>query len=130
MNLQAFFWRALIYSVVMAFIVAYAAWQLTPRIIIDNQSEAALDQVIIDLPSSRIVVDDMPASSQQQHFHSPSQPDGNYNYIVTLGDGQRRIGSCGHVTNNMWGAKMKVIVEPGFEVRCEVPLPDELSADG
>ena len=91
---------------------------VSPEILVANESLFTIDEVVIQLPSNRIVFGEVLPGSESSIYYSPSQADGTYNYSVSLNNGNRLSGTCGYVTNSEFGKRLRLAVNAEVEVGC------------
>ena len=91
---------------------------LAPEIVVVNHSSHTVEEVVIRLPSNRIVFGNVPVSQEATIYYSWTQRDGVYEYEVKL-IGQNVIsGRCGYVTNHEIGKQLILTVEKNLEITC------------
>lgn len=83
---------------------------ISPEILIENASRMAISEVIVQLPSNRVVFGGIQPGAESRIYYSSLQSDGVYNYSVTFQGGPVLTGSCGYVTNSDVGKRMQLLV--------------------
>jgi len=106
-------------SLLLLIIISFIAYLfLSPRIIIQNQSNTRLLQVIIQLPSNRIVFDNVAASAQNKIYYSWTQSEGVYRFQVNMENSVSVSGECGSITNHQVAKELKLLVHPDLSIEC------------
>ena len=101
-------------------VAAIAGYRMvSPEIVVSNESSSTIEEVVIQLPSNRVVFGELPPGSESTIYYSVSQADGTYNYYVSLDNDDRRSGSCGYVTNSEFGKRLRLVVNADDEVECQ-----------
>lgn len=91
----------------------------SPEVVIANQSSQNIIEVIVKLPSNRIVFGSISPESESTIFYSWSQAGGMYEYQVSFADGPSQSGKCGYVTNHEIGKRLTLIVHADLTVTCD-----------
>ncbi|GLS84258.1 hypothetical protein [Paraferrimonas haliotis] len=91
----------------------------TPEIRVVNLTQHSVEQVIVNLPSSRVSFSDIPSQSNVSIFYSKIQVPGQYHYLITLNQGQQLSGRCGRVRPHELGKLLTLIVEQDGQVTCK-----------
>lgn len=98
---------------------AVVAYRLaSPEIVVANVSRSTIDEVIIQLPSSRVAFGALPPGTESAIYHAASQADGTYRYAVRFADGQVLEGNCGCVTNADHGKLLQIVVAGPDRAEC------------
>ena len=90
----------------------------SPEIVIVNHSSQFINQVIVTLPSNRIVFGEIAPMADSTIFYSWTQPDGVYEYQISFTSGAIINGRCGYVTNHDIGKRLLLSVEPDLKIIC------------
>lgn len=100
--------------------VLWLAFQwLAPEVVIKNQSDTRVEEVVIQLPSNRIVFGRVDAKQKLKIFYSLSQSDGEYVYQVMIQDQPIQSGHCGQIANNQFGKQLNLIINQDLGVVCK-----------
>jgi hypothetical protein len=91
----------------------------SPDVVIKNHSSQNLNEIIVKLPSSRIVFGVISPKTESSIFYSWSQAEGVYEYQVSFASGLNQTGKCGHVTHHEIGKRLTLIVHMDLTVTCE-----------
>ena len=91
----------------------------SPEVVIVNQSNQNVDEVVVKLPSNRIVFGSISAKSESTIFYSWSQAAGMYEYQVSFAGGSNQTGKCGYVTHHEIGKRLTLIVHADLTVTCD-----------
>ena len=91
----------------------------SPDVVIVNHSRQNVNEVIVKLPSSRIVFGTIPPKSESTILYSWSQAEGVYEYQVSFASGSNQTGKCGYVTHHEIGKRLTLIVHIDLTVTCE-----------
>ena len=91
----------------------------SPEVVIVNYSSQNVNEVIVKLPSNRIVFGIISPESESTIFYSWSQAKGVYEYQVSFADGSIQTGKCGYVTHHEIGKRLTVFVHADLSVTCE-----------
>ena len=91
----------------------------SPEVMIVNHSNQNVNEVIVELPSNRIVFGAISPKSESTIFYSWSQVEGVYEYQVSFASGSKKIGKCGYVTHHEIGKRLILIVNEDLSVTCE-----------
>jgi len=85
---------------------------------VENLSAFTVREVVVQLPSNRIVFGEILPGSESTIYYSATQSDGVYSYSVDFVSAPRLVGSCGYVTNNEIGKRLRLVVETEGRVGC------------
>ena len=91
----------------------------SPEVVIANHSSQNVIEVIVKLPSNRIVFGSISPKSESTIFYSWSQAEGMYEYQVSFAGGLSQTGKCGYVTHNEIGKRLTLIVNANLTVTCD-----------
>ncbi|MFT5481908.1 MAG: hypothetical protein ACI9GW_000553 [Halieaceae bacterium] len=91
----------------------------SPEVVIVNRSSQNVNEVIVKLPSNRIVFGAIAPRSESTIFYSWSQSEGVYDYLVSFAHGLNRTGKCGYVTRHEIGKRLSLIVHVDLTITCE-----------
>ena len=91
----------------------------SPDVVIVNHSGQNVNEVIVKLPSNRIVFGAVASKSESTILYSWSQVEGVYEYQVSFASGLNQTGKCGHVTHHEIGKRLTLIVHIDLTVTCE-----------
>jgi hypothetical protein len=91
----------------------------SPEVVIVNRSSQNIDEVIVKLPSSRIVFGSISAKSESCIYYSWSQAEGVYEYQVSFAGGSSQVAQCGNVTDHEMGKRLTLIVHEDLTVTCD-----------
>jgi len=92
--------------------------QAVPKIIVINQTDHMIDEVEVELPSSRVVFDGISPGKESTILYSARQSDGAYQYSVRFFSDQNLTGECGDVTSTQFGKRLTLIVRGLEDVEC------------
>lgn len=90
----------------------------SPEIIVANVSGSTIQEVIIELPSNRIVFGAIQPGTESTIYYSTTQGDGVYSYSISLVGAPPLVGSCGYVTNSEFGKRVLLVVSGKGPVEC------------
>jgi hypothetical protein len=90
----------------------------TPEITVANASQSEIEEVVIQLPSNRVVFGEVPPGAASTIYYSASQADGAYDYSVRFPGEPVLSGSCGHVTKSDHGKRLQLIILGPESVEC------------
>ncbi len=90
----------------------------SPEIVVVNASASTIQEVIVELPSNRVVFGEIKPGSENTIYYSATQLDGVYSYSITFVNAPPIIGSCGYVTNSEFGKRIQLIVLRKRMVEC------------
>ncbi|MCJ7558436.1 MAG: hypothetical protein MUP90_16195 [Gammaproteobacteria bacterium] len=100
-------------------LVGVFAYRLvSPEIVVVNESATVLNEVVVQLPYSRVVFGPIPADSESAIYYSASQIGGTYRYTVEFAGGRQVSGSCGTVKQDEYGKQLKILVTRSGSVEC------------
>lgn len=91
----------------------------SPEIVFVNDSSQSISEVIVKLPSNRVVFGAVSPKSESTIYYSWTQADGVYEYQVLLPGGLNQSGRCGYVTQQEIGKRLTLIVHTDLTVTCE-----------
>ncbi len=91
----------------------------SPEVVIVNRSSQDVNEVIVKLPSSRIVFGRIPPESESAIFYSWSQAEGMYEYQVSFSGGSSKTAKCGYVTHHEIGKRLTLIIHADLTVTCD-----------
>ena len=91
----------------------------SPEVVIVNHSSQYINEVIVKLPSNRIVFGVISPESESTIFYSWSQAEGVYDYQVLFANGLIQTGNCGSVIHHEIGKRFTLIVHADLTVMCE-----------
>ena len=100
----------------VAFLGLYAIG--SPEVVVENQSSQNVIEVIVKLPSNRIVFGSISPKSKSTIFYSWTQAEGMYEYQVLFADGLSQTGKCGYVTHHEIGKRLTLFVQADLTVTC------------
>jgi hypothetical protein len=103
-------------SVIALTLLAYII--ATPEIVIVNLSNQPIEEVVVRLPSNRIVFGQIQANRDSTIYYSWSQSDGAYEYEMRFPGQAIRSGRCGYVTNGEIGKRLTLTVDQNLVVTC------------
>jgi len=113
--------RALIGLLIVACLLLAALFvylRALPEIAVINRSGYGIEEVVIDLPQSRVVFDEIPLGGQSTILHSMRQSDGVYKYLIRFSFDARLAGECGTISNAQLGKRLALIVQSLNAVEC------------
>ena len=96
----------------------FAYTLVSPEIVIVNSSASTLQEVIVQLPSNRIVFGEIQPDSKSTIYYSATQSDGEYSYSVSFKGAPPLVGSCGSVTDSEFGKRLQLVVLRNGSVEC------------
>ena len=82
----------------------------SPEIVVTNRSSSRIDEIVIQLPSSRVSFDAIEPGASSTIFYSVDQVDGVCKYVAKLDSGRMVDGQCGHVTNSQYGKRIELTI--------------------
>ncbi len=91
----------------------------SPEVVIVNLSSQNVNEIIVKLPSNRIVFGSISPKSESTIFYSWSQAEGVYEYQVSFAGGSNQTGKCGYVTHHEFGKRLTLIVHADLTVTCD-----------
>jgi hypothetical protein len=91
----------------------------SPEVTIVNQSGQHITELIVKLPSNRIVFGSISPEGESTIFYSWSQVEGMYEYQVSFSGGSNQNGKCGYVTPYEIGKRLTLIVHADLTVTCD-----------
>ena len=91
----------------------------SPEVVIVNQPSQHVTELIIKLPSNRLVFGSISPKSESRIFYSWSQEEGTYKYQVSFSGGSNQTGKCGYVTLYEIGKRLTLIVHADLTVTCD-----------
>lgn len=91
----------------------------SPEVVIVNQSSQNVNEVTVELPSSRIVFGSISPKSESTIFYSWSQAEGRYEYQVSFAGGSSQTAKCGYVTHHEIGKRLTLIIHADLTVTCD-----------
>ena len=83
---------------------------VSPEIVIANAGSIPVREVIVQLPSSRVVFGAVQSGGESAIYYGASQADGAYEYSVLLEDGSSWSGRCGYVTDSDHGKRLRLTI--------------------
>ena len=104
--------------ILLGLLSLFAYTVASPEIVVVNHSSDSIEEVVVRLPSNRVVFDSVPANHDATIYYSWSQSDGAYEYEIRLPNQIVRSGLCGHVTNGEVGKRLILTVEENLEIIC------------
>jgi hypothetical protein len=90
----------------------------SPEVVIMNHSSQYISEVIVKLPSNRIVFGAIAPKADSTIFYSWSQADGVYEYQISFANGVTQDGKCGYVTHHQIGKRLLLRVKADLNVIC------------
>ena len=90
----------------------------SPEIIVDNVSNLIIEEVVVQMPSNRLVFGEVQPGQSDTIYYSPSQSDGTYHYSIRFPDRPELAESCGYVTNSDYGKRLQLVVLGPSTVEC------------
>jgi hypothetical protein len=105
-----------IFGLVVAGVFTYRL--ASPEIVISNFSQLTAEEIVIQLPSNRIVFGEVVSEAESAIYYSASQADGTYNYSVKFPGKPVFSGSCGYVTNSDYGKRLQLVLLGPEVVEC------------
>lgn len=91
----------------------------SPEVVIVNQSSQHVTELIVKLPSNRIVFGSVSPKSESTIFYSWLQAEGEYEYQISFSRGSNQAGKCGYVTPYEIGKRLTLIVRADLTVTCD-----------
>lgn len=91
---------------------------VAPEISVANVGRTTIEELIVQLPSSRVTISELIPGADQSIYYSASQADGTYDYAVRFADGQELSGQCGYVTNSEFGKRFQLVVIGPDNAKC------------
>jgi hypothetical protein len=91
----------------------------SPDVVIVNHSSQMINEVIVKLPSNRIVFGAISPKSESTILYSWSQAEGVYEYQVSFAGKFNQTGKCGHVTDHEIAKRLTINVHIDLTVSCE-----------
>jgi len=105
--------------VVVAMLLGLFAYRLaTPEIEIKNSGTAAIAEVVITLPSNRVVFGPIEPGASSTIYYQIDQAEGTYQYVVRFENEVSLSGSCGYVTSAEYGKRLRLIVHGPQSAEC------------
>jgi hypothetical protein len=101
-----------------ALAVLFLYLQTLPEITVINRSDQVIEEVLVELPASRVVFDAIEPGEQSTILHSGRQPDGAYRYRIAFRSAPATRGECGYVTGTRFGKRLQMIVEDAVRIEC------------
>ena len=90
----------------------------SPEIAVANVSGSTIQEVIVELPSNRIVFGSIQPGSESTIYYSATQREGVYSYSISFVDAPPLVGSCGYVTNSEYGKRVQMVISRNGLVEC------------
>jgi hypothetical protein len=90
----------------------------SPEVVIANKSSQLINELVVKLPSNRIVFGAVAPKSESSIYYSWSQTDGMYEYHISFANGVTQAGKCGYVTHLEIGKRLLLNVDADFKVVC------------
>ena len=91
---------------------------MMPSVKIVNQSGQILTRVEVNLPSNRLVFDNIAPTETMRIHYKTDQADGEYAYQIRLSSGAYLNGQCGSVTHDQYMKVLELIVDSENRVNC------------
>lgn len=108
-----------IVAVALALLTYFGVRLLMPEIVVANQGQRQIDEVVVTLPSSRVVFGSIASGQQSTIYYDAEQADGTYQIVISLADGTSISTDCGYVTNSEVGKGLRITLSPEFSVQCQ-----------
>lgn len=100
-------------------LVGVFAYRLvSPEIVVANESAAVVMEVVVQLPSNRVVFGSVSPGMQSAIYYSSDQADGTYDYTFTFNGAPDETGSCGYVTAGEYGKRVTLLVTAATSIEC------------
>ena len=97
----------------------FIAYRLAmPEVEVRNASEMLVVEVVVQLPSSRIVFGPIRRCEEYTIYHSAAQADGPYAYVVRFADAPDLRGRCGHLRGAHYGKRMELVISAPEIAQC------------
>lgn len=90
----------------------------SPEIVVENASASTIREVVVELPSNRVVFGEIQPGSESTIYYSATQGDGVYAYSIEFAGAPKLVGSCGYVTGNEIGKRLHLVIETEGRAVC------------
>lgn len=103
-------------AVLSACVIAYRL--AAPEVEVRNATERLVVEVVVQLPSSRVVFGPIRRGEAYTIYHSAAQADGPYAYVVRFAEAPDLRGRCGHLSGSHYGKRMELVISAPEIAEC------------
>lgn len=91
---------------------------LSPKVIVENLSDAPIEEVVVKLPSSRVSFAEIAPGSTSIIYFMPQDRGGNIQYLVRVG-GVVRTGTQPYAASGQIGRKIRIQIYPDGSINVD-----------
>lgn len=105
--------------VIVAALLGLITFRLaSPEIEVRNAGAISIEEVVITLPSNRVVFGTIEPGAGSTIYYSVDQTDGVYQYSINFGDQVSLSATCGYVSSGGYGKRLRLVVHGSQRVEC------------
>lgn len=109
---------AMIALLVLMYFSVKSMSNLSPELILLNDTGLEIERAQVILPSSRVTFPSLKAGQRVTRYYQLEQQDGQYEYFVEFSNDELVEGSCGYITAHEAGKRMLLHVQGPDKVQC------------